>query len=856
MHHQDGRLDLVGLEERRVVDVAERVFPERAADAALRLFVLVHPAHARAPPDASVGAGHVGDRRAGFGSLEQVRLRDHVGDLVAAPTVSLHADVFFVHKALIDQGRDTGHHGVERALARITDFVGDVRHEYEIPATGVERKADARPRRDRRAMPVQAVRHFLVEIHHHRIFLRGVETLRFVEHALERDPVERGPFDEVDRAPEVVVLLRIGLADLAHLVEIEGARPQVGEVLVAFLCEEQHVGVFGFAGGGEPPVPHHELRGRLRAVGLVAVETGGFGAEVEGRQEHRRVRVDGLLVRIELDVAEAQVVGAAPALGDVARGAGARRIERPDVVFVVDEQRRVLFGPAGAAVGVGFVGPVVQFVVDRMRDLGREVDRLAVLDVEGVPGPFVTIPPGEVTGLRREARAGLHLFHYPAAFTRLDLDEVDIEVAGGVPGELLAIGHVRVADGHIRLALAAHLDRGDGLIGQLYHASVVEVYHGAVGAFFLVVELFELHRLQERVFPVPDVEDHLFVIQFLFFLVGLRFGARGRSEEEPRAFFGEGQFAVLAEPPAVGDALGVHVGQRLRGGGACLPMVEREGGLVGVVIVPVREEGQLIARLVEGGLRVVALPRHQRVYHPRGRRDGDDAVGAAVFVRGGVDEPRSVFREKIRRGVLETGFRPGSQVAQHQRRALLFVLLFLFILLVFFLFGLFLLFGLRAILLRMWFFEMIGQQAAAVLGHLEGLYWADARDLAGAQIEDAERVFGQLVLFLFLAFGVPDGLLRGLDPKGYEARVLAELGRDATREVMRLVRGQAFDAQLGVAVFGAQREERPPPVVRDGPLGDAIPNLVGVVVERLFGGLTHRVERARQEHDHDEEPFR
>src|SRR5437763_524792 len=53
------------------------------------MLVLKLPRQPGAPADAAIGAGHVHDGGARFGGFEAVGLRDHVGDLIPAPTVFL-----------------------------------------------------------------------------------------------------------------------------------------------------------------------------------------------------------------------------------------------------------------------------------------------------------------------------------------------------------------------------------------------------------------------------------------------------------------------------------------------------------------------------------------------------------------------------------------------------------------------------------------------------------------------------------------------------------------------------------------------------------------------------------------------
>src|SRR5436305_10321138 len=91
----------------------------------------------RAPANAAVGAGHVRDGGARFGGFEAIGLRDHVGDLISAPTVSLDADVVLVNESAIDDGLHRGQHALQSITSRIAGFVNNVRHENQVTVADV-----------------------------------------------------------------------------------------------------------------------------------------------------------------------------------------------------------------------------------------------------------------------------------------------------------------------------------------------------------------------------------------------------------------------------------------------------------------------------------------------------------------------------------------------------------------------------------------------------------------------------------------------------------------------------------------------------------------------------------------------
>ena len=194
-----------------------------AADAALRALVLERARHARAPADAAVGADHVRHRRAGLDGAEHVGARDQVGDLVAAPAVALDADARRVDVAHADDllhGRDDA---LERALARVADVVDDVRLQHDVAVADVAGDVDARARR-RRRVPVQPVGQLLVDVDHQRVLLRRVEVLGLREDRPQHLPVGVAVVDELRAAPDVLRLLRIGVADLREVLEVRARR--------------------------------------------------------------------------------------------------------------------------------------------------------------------------------------------------------------------------------------------------------------------------------------------------------------------------------------------------------------------------------------------------------------------------------------------------------------------------------------------------------------------------------------------------------------------------------------------------------------------------------------------------------
>src|SRR5678809_71893 len=119
------------------------------------------------PANAAVGAGHIRNRRAGRGSLESSRLRDHISDLITTPTVALNSDRLLIDKALVYNRLNRWQNTSECALTRMPDGVNDIRHQYQVAVACVVRGID-RMARPRVHETMQSFRQRLVDVHNHR----------------------------------------------------------------------------------------------------------------------------------------------------------------------------------------------------------------------------------------------------------------------------------------------------------------------------------------------------------------------------------------------------------------------------------------------------------------------------------------------------------------------------------------------------------------------------------------------------------------------------------------------------------------------------------------------------------------
>src|SRR5690606_15033853 len=285
------------------------------------------------------------------------------------------------------------------------------------------------------------------------------------------------------------------------------------------------------------------------------------------------------------------------------------------------------------------------------------------------------------------------------------------------------------------------------------------------------------------VLPVPHVEDHLLVLGRR--ILRLRGRPRRRAEQQAAAALRERRRRVLADPPALRDPPRAGRGHDPRGVPAFLPGIERVRRLLRLVVVAIREEGDLPAGPVEDQPPVLALACQQRGRPAGGEVEDVDAVALAVARRNGVGEPPAVAREPVRVYGFDPPLLARLQVTDDERRA-------------FFLaplaaprpLGLSRLLGLagglarsRAVWLRACAVlprlppEPVGEPAAGPLGQREIAEVRDAHDRARAQGQDAERVPWHVGRPDALHLRLLDRRPRRLEPEDDETAIRAELAR-------------------------------------------------------------------------------
>ena len=144
--------------------------------------------------------------------------------------------------------------------------------------------------------------------------------------------------------------------------------------------------------------------------------------------------------------------------------------------------------------------------------------------------------------------------------------------------------------------------------GELDEALVGQVNDGAIVAVALLLRAHALHRLQERILPVPEID----AARRRRTLGRRRRGGRRSADIEPLAILREARRGLIAH-----DHPGGHAprGRRYQLGCRRLtrfPVVDPVRRDVLVVLGLVAEEGELRARIVEGEALVVALALEER----------------------------------------------------------------------------------------------------------------------------------------------------------------------------------------------------------------------------------------------------
>src|SRR5690554_8218799 len=162
MHDQQRGVDLVGKEDRRVLDVQLERVAHGGPDTRLCLLVLKLAAAAGLPTDTAVRAGHVRYRGTRACGLKHVGPGYQVSHLVAAPALSLYGHVLRVYPFVSSESLGARYHRVVGVLARLSHRVMDVRSENDIAPAHEEGDVDDGSARCRGKIAIKIVGMLLI----------------------------------------------------------------------------------------------------------------------------------------------------------------------------------------------------------------------------------------------------------------------------------------------------------------------------------------------------------------------------------------------------------------------------------------------------------------------------------------------------------------------------------------------------------------------------------------------------------------------------------------------------------------------------------------------------------------------
>ena len=311
---------------------------------------------------------------------------------------------FGIRVAHLDHLARRGFDALEHVAVRVAGAEVDVgQHRQVAAADRFHRRAAHAGQVRRRVVAVQVLRVLLVEGHQHRPLLARLVVVGQREDALQPDAVLVLVVEQDAAAPQVVLLLRVGIGDLLRVGEARARDAQVRELDERLAREQEPVGLRRLLGRAERRVLVDELlqlavlrarRSRTSwSTARTRVSVSGFERSIVPRGPTARgtVRSTGSSAH----VAEADLVLRADAVGQVLRRRAVER-QQPQVVAVLRDRRLAVAGEAGDAVGRLGAGMVV-FGVD-------EADRRAVAE-RSSPSPAVEVVGLEAVVLPVEERA-------------------------------------------------------------------------------------------------------------------------------------------------------------------------------------------------------------------------------------------------------------------------------------------------------------------------------------------------------------------------------------------------------------------------------------------------------------------
>ena len=181
------------------------------------------------------------------------------------------------------------------------------------------------------------------------------------------------------------------------------------------------------------------------------------------------------------------------------------RIELPDVVAVFDQDRLVVVCPTCNSVRRRIIGDVVIFIPGNECLRSGQAVFFSVCHGTGVPGTILFTVPIGVFPFRREAHVGRSLFFYLPAFSRFQVDGINVVELLGRPHTLCSVRLCRGEESQFRISLIGGLQGGKCFGCKLEKTLVAEVVDCCVGTFQVGSHVEGLLGVLYFFVPAPDL---------------------------------------------------------------------------------------------------------------------------------------------------------------------------------------------------------------------------------------------------------------------------------------------------------------------------------------------------------------
>ena len=375
---------------------------------------------------------------------------------------------------------------------------------------------------------MQIVRIALVEIHHQRQGSRGrSRPARREEQALQL-LAQRVVGHQPNFRPAKIILLRIQGRYGCRCRFGLGNVPQIRGFLHGFASENQCRAGFGGHCAGVAVRSEGQGIPGLGAVVEPAV-AGRFGGFVKPGNQPRSFLQVALFRTFQQDT-PARFGRSALAAGEAIGFVLARRIAGPQIVGVVHHHQAVFPRESPHPVSIRNARQVVLFVVQQGTNAGGSQTYRRIREVPGAVLPFPRVPSKRVAAGRTDARRFQHPLPQRNGAAGRQIEGLCVARNWGFVRALPFVGGVVHPDGPIGKALCVVARFPP--IGSFYRPEpVVGQGESALkGALLVFLFVDQLHRLNLRVAPTPNVQGELFFVQERVFFCGLGHGTIAHQE--------------------------------------------------------------------------------------------------------------------------------------------------------------------------------------------------------------------------------------------------------------------------------------------------------------------------------------